>query len=168
MKKPTQQATNLQQQSATRRLVQAAVIACIYSAVTFFLAPLSYGPMQVRVSEALTVLPALTPMGIPGLTLGCLVANLLGPYGAIDAVLGTLATGIGALLSRALRGHDLLVPLPPVLVNGLLVGGMLHYAYGVPGLWACCGWVAAGQLLACYLLGYPLLQILKKHKDVLR
>ena len=151
---------------STRHLIQGALIAAIYAVLTILLAPISYGPMQVRVSEALTILPALTPMGIPGLTIGCLLANLLGPYGIFDVIFGTLATLVATLCSYKLRDHDWLVPLPPVIANGIIVGGMLHFAYGVPGLWACMAWVALGELVACYVIGLPLLKFLKKYKHI--
>ena len=151
---------------STRRLLQGALIAAIYAVLTILLAPISYGPMQVRISEALTILPALTPVGIPGLTVGCLLANLLGPYGIFDVVFGTLATLIATIGSYLLRDHDWLVPLPPVIANAIIVGGMLHFAYGVPGLWACMGWVGLGELIACYVIGLPLLKFLKKYKHV--
>ncbi len=122
---------------STKHLIQGAVIAAIYAVLTIILAPISYGPMQVRISEALTILPALTPMGIPGLTIGCLLANLLGPYGIFDVIFGTLATLVATVCSYKLRDHDWLVPLPPVIANGIIVGGMLHFADGVPRLWAC-------------------------------
>lgn len=153
---------------STKRLLQAAVIACIYAVLTIALAPISYGPMQVRLSEALTVLPALTPVGIPGLIIGCFVANLLGPYGVFDVVFGTLATSLAAVFSYGLRRHDWLVPLPPIIANGVLVGGMLHYAYGVPGLWACMAWVALGELIACYVVGLPLLKVLRRYDGIFR
>ena len=151
---------------STRRLLQGALIAAIYAVLTIILAPISYGPMQVRISEALTILPALTPMGIPGLTIGCLLANLLGPYGIFDVIFGTLATLLATVCSYKLRDHDWLVPLPPVIANGIIVGGMLHFAYGVPGLWACMAWVALGELIACYVIGLPLLKFLKKYKHI--
>ena len=151
---------------STRRLLQGALIAAIYAVLTILLAPISYGPMQVRISEALTILPALTPVGIPGLTIGCLLANLLGPYGIFDVIFGTLATLVATVCSYKLRDHDWLVPLPPVIANGIIVGGMLHFAYGVPGLWACMAWVALGELIACYVIGLPLLKFLKKYKHI--
>ena len=140
---------------STRRLLQGALIAAIYAVLTILLAPISYGPMQVRISEALTILPALTPVGIPGLTIGI-----------FDVVFGTLATLIATIGSYLLRDHDWLVPLPPVIANAIIVGGMLHFAYGVPGLWACMGWVGLGELIACYVIGLPLLKFLKKYKHV--
>lgn len=152
----------------TKQLIQAAIIAAIYAALTLALAPISYGPMQVRVSEALTVLPALTPAGIPGLFVGCLVANMLGPYGIFDIVFGSLTTLIAAFASYKLRDKPLLVPMPPVIANGIIIGGMLHFAYGVPNLLACMGWVALGELVACYVLGYPLMKLLKRYDNLFK
>ena len=151
----------------TKFLIQAAIIAAIYATLTIVLMPFSYGVMQVRVSEALTILPFFTPAAIPGLFIGCLVSNMVGPYGMLDMVFGSAATLIAAVCSYYLRSKPLLVPLPPVIANGIIIGSMLYYAYSVPlPLIACILWVAAGQLIACYLIGYPLLKILKKYKKI--
>ncbi len=152
----------------TRRLIEGAMIAAVYAVLTIMLSPISYGPLQVRVSEALTVLPAFTPAGVPGLFVGCVVANMLGPYGAWDMVCGSAATLIAALCSYKLRKRRLLVPLPPVIANGAIVGAMLHYVYGVPNLAACMLWVALGELLACYGLGYPLIKVLEGRRDIFK
>lgn len=151
----------------TKFLIQASVIAAVYATLTIILMPFSYGVMQVRVSEALTVLPYFTPAAIPGLFIGCLVSNMVGPYGLMDMVLGSGATLLAAVCSYYLRGRPPLVPLPPVVVNGAVIGSMLHYAYQVPlPLWACMLWVALGELIACYGLGYPLLRLLQKYKKI--
>lgn len=151
----------------TKYLLQAAIIASAYTVLTIVLAPFSYGIMQVRVSEALTILPYFTPAAIPGLFVGCLVSNMISPYGVLDMVLGSLATLIAAISSYFLRKRAILVPLPPVVFNGIFIGGMLYFAYGIPmPLYACMLWVALGQLIACYGIGYPLLQYLKKYKKI--
>ncbi len=153
----------------TKYLVHGAVIAAVYTALTLLLMPLSYGVMQVRVSEALTVLPALTPAAIPGLFIGCFVANMLGPNGMIDIILGSSATLLAAFASYKLRNRPLLVPLPPVLANGLIIGPMLYYVYAVPvPLWACILWVALGEAIACYGIGLPLLKYMSKRKSIFR
>ena len=146
-------------------MMQAALLAAIYATLTIALSPISYGPMQVRISEALTVLPAFTPAAVPGLFVGCLLANMLGPYGIWDMVCGSLATLIAAFFSYKLRDHMWLVPLPPVIANGLIVGPMLHYVYGVPNLFFCMIWVAVGELIACYVLGIPLMKLLDRKKE---
>lgn len=151
----------------TNFLIQAAIIAAVYVTLTIVLIPFSYGVMQVRVSEALTILPFFTPAAIPGLFVGCLVSNLMGPYGVLDMVLGSSATLLAAVGSYLLRSKPFLVPLPPVIANGIIIGGMLYYAYAVPlPLIACILWVAAGELIACYVIGYPLLRYLKKYKSI--
>ena len=150
-------------------LVQAAVIAAVYTALTLLLMPLSYGVMQIRVSEALTILPALTPAAIPGLFIGCLISNMIGPYGILDMVLGGAATLIAAIASYRLRSRPLLVPLPPIITNGVIIGAMLHYAYSVPVSFPVAVlWVALGEAIACYGLGLPLLNYLRKRPSILR
>ncbi|NLM10803.1 MAG: QueT transporter family protein [Clostridiaceae bacterium] len=144
-------------------VVQAALIAAIYTVLTVLIAPYSYGIFQFRVSEALTVLPAVLPSAIPGLFVGCLVANLIGGFGPVDMIFGSLTTLIAAILSRKLRKYPYLVPLPPVIANAVIVGGYLKFLYfqDVP-LLVSMGWVALGEILACYAVGYPLLLLLTK------
>lgn len=146
--------------------VQAAIIAAVYAVLTMVLAPFSYGLMQVRVSEALTVLPYFTPAAIPGLFVGCLISNTM-TGNLIDIIFGSLATLSAAAASYALRRFPVLVPLPPVIFNGIIIGAVLCYAYGINvPLWQSMLWVGAGQLLACYVLGYPLLKFLVKRKNI--
>jgi uncharacterized membrane protein len=150
-----------------RFFVQAAVIGAAYAALTTALAPLSYGPVQMRVSEALTVLPYFTPAAIPGLFVGCLVSNLLSPYGIVDVVCGSLATLLAAGGTFLLRKRRLLAPLPPVVFNALIIGAMLYYAYGVnASLLANMLWVGAGELIVCYGAGYPLLRVLEGRRGI--
>ena len=106
----------------SKYLVKAAVIAAVYIALTLLLMPISYGFMQIRIAEALTVLPAITHAAIPGLFIGCLVSNILGPYGLVDMVFGSIATLLAAFATYKLRKRTLLVPLPPVIANGLIIG----------------------------------------------
>lgn len=151
----------------TKFIIQAAVIAAVYATLTIVLMPISSGVIQVRVSEALTILPYFTPAAIPGLFIGCVVSNMVGPYGPLDVVFGSSATLIAAVCSYYLRSKPFLVPLPPVIANGVIIGAMLYYAYSVPmPLIVCVLSVAAGELIACYLIGYPLLKILKKYKKI--
>lgn len=145
------------------RLLQGALIAAIYAVLTLAFAPLSYGQLQIRFAEALTVLPALTPAAIPGLAVGCLIANILGPGGPVDIVFGTLATLIAAYMSYKMP-RKWLVPLPPVIVNAIVVGFILNYLYQLP-LLITMGWVGLGQLVACYGVGYPLLKVFERYRD---
>ena len=149
-------------------LLQGSAIAAMYVVLTMLLSPISYGPMQVRISEALTIFPCFTPAAVPGLFVGCLVSNLIGPYGIVDVICGSLATLIAALASYFLKDRKWLVPLPPVIANGIIIGGMLHFAYGVPNLPVCMIWVAAGQTLSCYLIGMPLIKIFEKYKGIFK
>jgi uncharacterized membrane protein len=144
-------------------LMQASLIAAIYATITIALAPISYGQVQVRVAEILTILPAFTPAAIPGLFIGCIISNLYGGGGIIDIVFGSLATLVAALLTYKMPKRWL-VPLPPVLVNGIAVGYILNYLYGLP-LLITMGFVTIGQTLACYGLGYPFMLVLEKYKD---
>ena len=110
----------------TKFLVKSAVIAALYAALTTMLAPFSYGMVQCRISEAMCVLCAFTPAAVPGLTAGCLIANILS-FNPVDMLFGTLATLIAALFARRMRnvhfhGIAWLVPLPAVLINMLVVG----------------------------------------------
>ncbi|WZL72913.1 QueT transporter family protein [Clostridiaceae bacterium 35-E11] len=147
----------------TNFLVQAAFIGAIYAVLTITLAPISYGQIQVRVAEALTVLPMFTPAAIPGLFVGCIVANIYGGGGIIDIVFGSSATLLAAFMSYKI-GKKWLVPLPPVLINGIVVGLILHYLYQLP-LLITMGWVTFGQMIACYGLGYPLILMLEKYRN---
>ena len=147
--------------SAPFRLALAGLIAALYAALTLLFAPISFGPVQFRVSEALTLLPVLFPQAIPGLTLGCLAANLIGSPTPWDAVFGTLATLLAALGTRALRKNIWLASLPPLVVNSLIVGPMLHFtmAWSLP---LAMGSILLGEAAVVYALGIPLLAALCK------
>ena len=148
---------------STKAIAHIAMIAAIYAALTIALAPISYGPVQLRVAEALTVLPYYYPMAAPGLFLGCFLANIFGGYGWQDVVFGSLATLTAALLSRRMP-HPWLVPLPPVIVNAVIIGTLLHVVTGLP-LTLLMLDVGLGQLASCYGLGLPLLYAIKKYKS---
>ena len=143
-------------------LVQSALIAAIYAVVTYLLAPISYGPVQFRIAEALTVLPAVFPAAVPGLFVGCIIANILGGFGLWDIVIGSLATLIAAYLTSKLK-NKWLIPAPPVIVNALIVGTMLSYMFKLPYIFTIQA-VAFGQLVVCYGLGIPLYMLFNKNK----
>lgn len=150
--------------------VQAAMIAAIYAALTVALAPISFGPMQVRVSEALIVLAYFTPAAVPGLTVGCLISNCLGialgtSLGLMDILVGTSATLLSALFASQIK-NKWLVPLPAVIINAFMVAWTLNVMLGVP-YWINVIWVGMGQMIACYALGMPLLFILEKNREVI-
>jgi uncharacterized membrane protein len=146
----------------TNFLVQSALIGALYAVLTITFAPISYGQIQVRISEALTVLPWFTPTAIPGLFVGCIVANIYGGGGIIDIIFGSMATLLAAVLSYKMP-RKFLIPLPPVVVNGIIVGFILHYLYALP-LFITMGWVALGEFIACYGIGYPFIVVLEKYK----
>lgn len=151
----------------TKYLAEAAVIAAIYALLTIVLAPISYGAVQVRISEALTVLPFFTPAAVPGLFVGCIAANIMSPYGLADLIFGSAASLIGAIGSYLLRKKPLLVPLAHVISNGIIVGAMLYYVYEVPlPLIVQMLYVALGEVVACYAIGYPLMKYLNKYKRI--
>ena len=151
----------------TKYLAEAAVIAAIYALLTIVLAPISYGAVQVRISEALTVLPFFTPAAVPGLFVGCIAANIMSPYGLADLIFGSAASLIGAIGSYLLRKKPLLVPLAPVISNGIIVGAMLYYVYEVPlPLIVQMLYVALGEVVACYAIDYPLMKYLNKYKRI--
>ncbi|MCI8386311.1 MAG: QueT transporter family protein [Acutalibacter sp.] len=165
--------------SNARFLALSAVIAGLYAALTYAAAMLNlaYGPVQFRFSEALTVLPAFTPAAIPGLTVGCLLANLGSPLGVVDWVFGTAATLLAALGTAAVsrirwKGLPLLAPLPPVIVNALVVGLEISCLNGA-GAFTFSAFTAAnfaysaltvglGELAVCLVLGLPLCVLLEK------
>lgn len=151
---------------SVKSLCEGAAIAALYAVLTIVLAPISFGAngaMQLRVSEALTLLPMVTPAAVPGLFVGCLVANLLCGAPLPDILFGSLATLLAALMTRKLRKNVYLAALPPVLCNGLIVGGMLSVVYTMPLAWSCFT-VAIGEVAACYILGIPMIKGVEKLK----
>ncbi len=148
------------QSQRAQYLAQGAMIGAIYMVLTLLaaLANLAYGPVQFRFSEALTILPAFTPAAVPGLAVGCLLANIWSGYGAADMVFGTLATLLAAVCTRMVRNIrfkniPVLAPLPPVLSTE---------GFSWAGFWAAALSVGAGELVICYGLGLPLAAALQK------
>ena len=150
----------------TKNLTLSGIIAALYAALTLLLQPLSYEAVQVRVSEALTLLPILTPAAIPGLTVGCFVANLIAsPAGWLDWVFGTLATLIAAVATRKVRDNLYLAALMPVLSNAIILPFVFYFAYHEP-LWMTILTIAAGEALACFVLGIPLVKALERKPEL--
>ena len=147
----------------TRTLVRAALIAALYTVLTLLLQPLSYGEVQIRFSEALTLLPILLPEAVPALAVGCLLANILGGCTIFDIVFGTLATLLAALCTRRLRDRFWLAALMPVLFNGVIVGAVVHYCYApVFPLPLSMLSVAAGEAVACLIVGPLLVRVMQR------
>ena len=149
-------------------LTQAAMIAAIYIVLLLVFQPISVSFIQVRISEALTILPFFTPAAIPGLFVGCFLGGILTSYAPIDFVFGSLATLVAAFLSYLLRKNKYLVPLPPIIINALVIPFIIANAYGaeqsIPFMMATVG---IGQVIACGLLGLLLLAVLNKYKTQL-
>ena len=149
------------------------IIAALYAFLTVALAPFSYGVYQVRVAEALTVLPFVYPPAIIGLFVGCLVANIFGGNGLPDIVFGSLFTliaGYFTYLASKIKSKRLaigLAPLPPVIINAFGVAIYLSKITGMSYLFVV-QMVGLGELIACYLLGIPLLMFLISNKSPFR
>lgn len=148
-------------------LVKAGLIAALYVVLVLVFSFSSFGPIQFRVAEALTILPFFTSAAIPGLFVGCLIANILGGAVIWDIIFGSLATLAAAYFSYKLRKNEWLVPIPPIVINSVVVGIMLKYAYGIgDGLLALMGSVFVGQFVAVYILGMVLLKALKPIRNI--
>ncbi len=153
----------------TLYLTHAAVIAALYVVLTFLANSLglaSYA-IQLRFSEALTILPFFTPAAIPGLFVGCLLSNIFVGAALPDIIFGSLATLIGAVLTWMLRGHKWLAPLPPILANAIIIPPVLLFAYNIEPLWASFITVTIGEVLSCGVLGMALLFTLQKYAKTL-
>ncbi len=152
-------------QNDARKLAVGGVIAALYVALTYIAAVfgLASGAIQVRLSEALTILPVFTSTAIPGLAVGCVLANLLTGCAPWDVVFGSLATLLGAVGTRVLKNKPYIAWIPPVMANAIIVPFVLQKVYGVEDAW----WylaltVGAGEVIACGILGILLYHSIKK------
>lgn len=152
-------------------LVQGAMIAALYVVLTWLASAmgLASGVIQVRFSEALTVLPYFTAAAVPGLYVGCLISNIMTGAAIWDIIFGSLATLIGAVFTYLLRRKTKwLAPVPPILANILIVPLVLMYAYGIED-----GWiylvvtVGAGEVISCGILGMILFAALEKRAGII-
>ena len=150
---------SLDQHGRIMFIVRAALIAALYAALTLALYPISYGPVQFRVSEALTLLPVFMPEAIPGLFVGCLLANLIGSATIWDIVFGSLATLIAAVLTYATRRNRYIAAAWPVICNGVIVGLVLALTCELP-MALTMAEVALGELAVVYTVGLILLAAL--------
>ena len=147
-------------------IAQAAMIAAIYVVLTLLGASFSYGEVQVRISEALTILPVFTPAAIPGVFLGCLISNILGGCILPDIIFGSLATLIGAVFTWMLRNKSkYLAPLPPIIANVIVVPFVLRYGYMVPlPIPFMMLTVGAGEIVSCGVLGMIVYTALSRYQ----
>ena len=147
-------------------LVQSAMIGAIYVVLTILFQPFSFGQIQVRIAEALTILPVFTSAAIPGLFVGCLIGNILGGSILPDIIFGSLATLIGAIFTYLLRKQNkYLTPLPPIFANTIIVPFILYYAYGInlpiPFMMLTVG---IGEIISCGVLGMIVYASLEKYR----
>ncbi|MBE6801644.1 MAG: QueT transporter family protein [Ruminococcaceae bacterium] len=144
-----------------------AIIAALYVVLTYLASAmgLSSGVIQVRFSEALTVLPVFTPAAIPGLFIGCLISNLLTGCALWDVIFGSLATLLGAIFTYILKNHKLLAVLPPIISNAIIVPPVLIFVYGVSdAYWFILLTVCIGEIISCGILGTALRKALEKSR----
>lgn len=150
--------------------VQAALIAAVYVVLTYFISAfhLASGAIQVRISEALTILPYFTPAAIPGLWIGCFLSNLITGCMPLDVLFGSLATLIGAVGTYLLRKNKWLAPIPPIVANTLIVPFVLANVYGAQGtIPFFMLTVGIGEVISCYLFGSILLNALNPYRNVI-
>ena len=150
-------------------MAQAAMVAAIYVVLTLLGASFSYGEVQVRISEALTILPVFTPAAIPGLFIGCLLSNILGGCILPDIIFGSLATLIGAIFTWMHRNKSkYLAPLRPIIANVIVVPFVLRYGYQVPlPIPFMMLTVGIGEVISCGVLGMILYTALNRYRNVI-
>ena len=141
-------------------ITKAAIIAALYCVMTMLIAPIAFGENQVRISEALNVLVYFTPAAIPGLFVGCILANLSSPFGIIDIACGSLATLLAAIVASKIK-NKYLVEIPSILFNGVIVGFVLYKMAAVPYIAGFTS-VVIGQTISLYALGLPLIFLIEK------
>ena len=155
---------------STRGLALGGMTAAIYVVLTVVFQPISFGAIQFRIAEVMTLMPILSPYAVPGLFVGCLLANWLGGGIWFDVALGSVATLLAAICTRKFRERIPLAAIFPTLFNGLIVGPVVYFAYvrapgdpvSVPTLMFNMATVALGELVVCYALGLPMIYGLKK------
>lgn len=150
-------------------LTQAGLIAAVYVVLVVLLQAFSFGQVQIRVAEMLTILPVFTPAAVPGLFLGCIIGNVLGGAVLPDIICGSLATLAGAFFTYKLRNRSLFIAcLPPIAANILVVPFVLKYAYGIhlpiPFMMLTVG---IGEVIGCGVLGVALGKVLMRYKRVI-
>lgn len=145
-----------------RYIIEGAVIAAMYAGVTLFTPAVgfAFSGWQVRIAEAMTLLPLATPAAIPGLFVGCLMVNLVGSGNIFDIIFGSLATLVAAIMTYKIK-NKWLAALPPVLVNAVVVGLVQALVFHLP-FWLTALQIFVGQAIACYALGIPLIKAIEK------
>lgn len=148
----------------TEFLVKSAVVAALYAALTMTLGFISYGPIQFRIAEVMTLLAFIDPLYIPGLVLGCAISNITSTIGIIDIIVGGLATLIAVYLIRKTK-NLFIASLWPTIINSIFVGAELYYVLGLP-FWLSALQVAIGEFVVVTIIGYPLFKYVLKNKTL--
>lgn len=150
----------------TKQLVITAVIAGIYATLTIFLAPISYGAVQFRISEVMTLLAFLNPACAPGLILGCIIANFFSPFGIIDVLIGSVATFFAVVPMRYTK-NIYLASLMPTLSNGIIVGLEVAILVGLPKF-ETMFYVAFGEFVVVSVVGVFAVKLLMKNQQIIK
>lgn len=142
-----------------RQIAFAGIVAALYAAITILCAPFSYGAIQFRIAEALTVLCCFSPTAVFGMVIGCIGANVLSSVGAFDILFGGIATLLACLITSRIK-RVWLVPFPTIIINALIIGAEIAFFVDTGAFWAAFGLnalsVAAGEAAVMFLLGIPL------------
>ncbi|WP_026894389.1 QueT transporter family protein [Clostridiisalibacter paucivorans] len=150
----------------TEKIVKIGVIAAVYAAVTMSLQPISYGAIQFRLSEIMVLLAFIDPVYIPGLVLGCAIANVFSPLGIVDVVVGTFATFLSVYMISKSK-NIFMASIWPVVMNGVFIGGELHFLLNLPFLESAL-YVAFGEFVVVALLGCPIFYYLLKRERLVQ
>ncbi|AKA72302.1 QueT transporter family protein [Clostridium scatologenes] len=147
-----------------KKLIKIAITAALYAACTMAIAPLSYGAIQFRFSEVMTLLAFIDPIYIPGLVLGCALSNIYSPLGIIDVLVGTTATFISVYMISKTKSLFIATLWPTI--NCVFVGAELYFVLHQP-FWISTLYVCLGEFVVVTCIGYPLFRLLLKRKDVI-
>lgn len=153
---------------STKKIATLGVVAALYAVITLALSGISYGPIQFRIAEVMVLLPLLGKEYIVALTIGCFLANVIGPYGVPDIIFGTLATFISTYLvyltgktMKDKKGCLIIASLWPTIVNAIIIGIMLNQFFGLPLILSMLQ-VGFGQFVVITILGVPLFSMIEK------
>ncbi len=156
----------MRKNKSVRFLTESAMIAALYAALTLVTGQFSVSAIQLRLSEALTILPVFTPCAVPGLAVGCLAANLLSSCAPLDTVIGTAVTLTAAILTRLLKKTPLPAVLPPVLLNAAVLPLIFLFVYRLEGTYLFfLGTTLLSEALTAGLLGLLLFRVLDRYRD---
>lgn len=150
----------------SKKIAIIGIVAAIYAVATIAIAPIAYGPIQFRASEILTLLAFINPIYIPGLVLGCIIANLFSPFGMVDVIFGSTATLISVYLISKSK-NLLIASLWPSIINGLIIGAELHYLSNLPYL-SSAAYIFIGEFAVVTVLGYPVFKTILNKESFLK